>query len=434
MARKVAELYYKLGILSTKEYIECSASDLVAQYVGQTGPKTRNMLTKALGKVLFVDEAYRLCDGQFGKEAVDELVDSITKLQFKGKVVVILAGYTQDIDRLLQINRGLASRFPGEVNFNNMTPAACLELLRMELQKSAISLSPDCCKADSPTHARLVQLLEQLARLPSWGNGRDVVTIAKDLVSAIFERADESTTQLVATGDDVLLVLRATLSTQMARTSVTAPTNDVAQLGSAEVEQTSCRAPQTSGSVASAVAEPVRESDHEKEGEAVPPSFTKVVELLEEQRDIGVSDNVWRQLQADKHAEAALNQDFDRAIDEATESLAALVDNSKASSSELARLEKLQEDKDTEAASELKRKREQERIRLLNIRRQKEALEEKMKRMREAEEASRKKEAEAQKKLRSMGVCPVGFRWIKQNGGYRCAGGSHFVTDAALEA
>lgn len=60
VARKMAEFYYEIGILSTKEYVECSASDLVAQYVGQSGPKTREALTKALGKVLFIDEAYRL--------------------------------------------------------------------------------------------------------------------------------------------------------------------------------------------------------------------------------------------------------------------------------------------------------------------------------------------------------------------------------------
>jgi len=83
-----------LGILSTKEYVESSASGLVAQFAGQSGPQTRDVLTRDLGKVLFIDEAHRLCDGEFGREAVNELVDSLTEPQFIGKLVVTMAGYT----------------------------------------------------------------------------------------------------------------------------------------------------------------------------------------------------------------------------------------------------------------------------------------------------------------------------------------------------
>lgn len=66
--------------------------------------------------MLFVDEAYRFCDDGFGKEAVNQLMDSMTKPNFLDKVVVILAGYTDDMDRLLQMNPGLFSRFPEEVS------------------------------------------------------------------------------------------------------------------------------------------------------------------------------------------------------------------------------------------------------------------------------------------------------------------------------
>ena len=132
-----------MGILSSSEYLECSASDLVAEYVGQTAQKTRDVLKKGLGRVLFIDEAYRLCEGQFAHEAVNELVDSLTKPQFMGKVVVILAGYNDDINRLLRINPGLSSRFPEEVLFENMEPQECLELLRRELNKSNIKVGPE---------------------------------------------------------------------------------------------------------------------------------------------------------------------------------------------------------------------------------------------------------------------------------------------------
>jgi hypothetical protein len=105
-----------MGILSSPEVIECSASDLVGQYVGQTGPKTQKQLEKALGKVLFVDEAYRLGEGNFATEAVNELVDLVTKPKFLGKIVIILAGYDNDMNKLMAVNPGLSSRFPEEVS------------------------------------------------------------------------------------------------------------------------------------------------------------------------------------------------------------------------------------------------------------------------------------------------------------------------------
>jgi hypothetical protein len=116
-AKKMGQIFYNIDILSTAEYVECSALDLIAPYVGQTGPKTVAVLKKGLGKVLFVDEAYRLGEGQFAKEAIDELVDSLTKPQFFGKLVVILAGYTDNINRLLKVNPGLCSRFLEEIIF-----------------------------------------------------------------------------------------------------------------------------------------------------------------------------------------------------------------------------------------------------------------------------------------------------------------------------
>src|SRR5580698_6081405 len=105
----MGRVFYDMGILSSDEVVECSASDLVGQYVGQTGPKTKKLFEKGLGKVLFVDEAYRLSEGHFAKEAVDELVGILTDETFKSKLVVILAGYDQEMNKLLAVNPGLSS-------------------------------------------------------------------------------------------------------------------------------------------------------------------------------------------------------------------------------------------------------------------------------------------------------------------------------------
>ena len=117
VARKMGSVYNDMGILTSNEVIECSASDLVGQYIGHTGPKTRKLFEKVLGGVLFIDEAYRLGEGQFAREAMDELVGLLTHERFRGKLIIILAGYDQEINSLLQVNTGLSSRFPEEIVF-----------------------------------------------------------------------------------------------------------------------------------------------------------------------------------------------------------------------------------------------------------------------------------------------------------------------------
>lgn len=81
-----------MGFLGTAEVVECSATDLIGQYIGQTGPKVQQQFDKALGKVLFIDEAYRLGQGHFSKEAMGEIVDATTKDKYAKKMIIILAG------------------------------------------------------------------------------------------------------------------------------------------------------------------------------------------------------------------------------------------------------------------------------------------------------------------------------------------------------
>ena len=80
------------------------------------------MLERALGKVLFVDKAYRLREGHFASEAIDKLVDIITKPKFLSKVVIILIGYDNNMNRLIAVNPGLLSRFSEEIIFRDITP------------------------------------------------------------------------------------------------------------------------------------------------------------------------------------------------------------------------------------------------------------------------------------------------------------------------
>ncbi|CAD7958049.1 unnamed protein product [Amoebophrya sp. A120] len=123
VARVIAELLRSLGLLRKGHLIEADRSSLVAGYSGQTALKTKAVVESALGGVLFIDEAYALVQGDgrdsFGHEALDTLI-KMTE-DHRGNLVVILAGYIKEMQRLLDSNPGLCSRFPNKLNFENYT-------------------------------------------------------------------------------------------------------------------------------------------------------------------------------------------------------------------------------------------------------------------------------------------------------------------------
>lgn len=118
VARLLAKLFQGMGLLAKGHFIEVERADLVGEYIGHTAQKTRELVKKSLGGVLFIDEAYSLARGgekDFGKEAIDTLVKSME--DYKNQFVLILAGYTDEIDSFLMTNPGLPSRFPIQMEF-----------------------------------------------------------------------------------------------------------------------------------------------------------------------------------------------------------------------------------------------------------------------------------------------------------------------------
>lgn len=213
-ARKVGRLYYDMGLLSTDEVVTCSVTDLVGEACGQTGPKVLNTLETGLGKVLFVDEAYRLAGGTaFHVEAIGELVDAMTQPRYSKNMVVILAGYTDEMDSLLRNNPGLRSRFPEQVVFPSMTPRACFEHLRHEVQKLNISI-PEAQDVGPEKLGTIKKLFGRLSQTTGWASGRDVETIAKTVIGRFYMR--EGRSQMVGVlvhqsfdvVDEVIKVLR----------------------------------------------------------------------------------------------------------------------------------------------------------------------------------------------------------------------------------
>ena len=124
VARIVGQIYGAMGVLQQGHLIETDRSGLVAEYAGQTGPKTNKKIDEALDGVLFIDEAYSLVaesgDDPYGREAVQALLKRME--DNRERLVVVLAGYPQDMDRLLKSNPGLSSRFNSKLTFEDYTP------------------------------------------------------------------------------------------------------------------------------------------------------------------------------------------------------------------------------------------------------------------------------------------------------------------------
>ncbi|KAF7923181.1 uncharacterized protein EAE98_007886 [Botrytis deweyae] len=224
-ARKFAKVYYDMGFLSDETVIECSASDLIGKYVGHSGPKTAKVLEKALGKVLFVDEAYRLAphteSHSFTSEVVSELVDLLTKPKFHGNLIVILAGYEDEINSLLSANPGLASRFPDEMNFPALTPLHCLQILEIKLRLAGITI-PILKQTEQREFEQLLRVMTFLTATHSWGNARDVETLAKAICRTVFlEMAVEG--ELVCTAENATMAIEVMLHERRQRAFTALP-------------------------------------------------------------------------------------------------------------------------------------------------------------------------------------------------------------------
>ncbi|PYI18999.1 P-loop containing nucleoside triphosphate hydrolase protein [Aspergillus violaceofuscus CBS 115571] len=396
-ARRMGQIFYDMGILATTEVIESSASDLVAQYVGQTGPKTERLLEKGLGRVLFIDEAYRLADGAFGKEAMDELVDCLTKEKFYKKLIVVLAGYDGEINRLMASNPGLASRFSETVLFQNLTAFQCWILLRDSLGQIERVDRMVVQQPDDQFKSQILASFENLSALPGWANGRDVKTISATIIRKAFSfPQDAGKEELVLTQAMIMEVLGSTIEERRLRAATITPSSTQSEDGPLTATSAPFPTPPLPRPSVPTAKDQVRPGEAADKPCAPAPAHP----ISGEGRDPGVSDVVWMQLQADKQRnEAQRNRD--------TETL----------HREGSIKKQLKTSGDTPDSDERRNYEEQ----LRNLARERVEIEER-----------KKQEEAAQQKLQEMGVCPVGFRWIIQATGYRCAGGSHFVSSAQL--
>ncbi|KAJ7715419.1 P-loop containing nucleoside triphosphate hydrolase protein [Mycena metata] len=428
IARKMGQVYFDMGFLASSEVHECSASDLVGQYIGHTGPKTKQLFEKALGKVLFIDEAYRLGEGRFAQEAIDELVGILTNPSFQGKIVVVLAGYDQDMNNLMAVNTGLSSRFPEEIIFHNMDPDACLEVLRTELQKSTIVMK-ELDDKGSAEYGEMSELIRKLSKLSGWGNARDMQTLGKQMSAAVlagvansFLKAFWKDTQLTLSGRDAIKSMKTMLDDRRSRATNLKPKNSTYQQWSppaAPPSAPTASPPARTSTSSTQTSQSIRSTQPPNN----PPDAKSVHSPASNsaQRDPGVADDVWEQLQLDKEAAKNASSVLDKDIQNAKKQF------EDAAQQEKAHLQTTPTGIDVTGLEKMRYK-----LQVQKLVQERERLRKEMERKKQEAEQQRQKEIAAQAALKRLGVCVQGYQWIKQTSGYRCAGGSHFIRDDEL--
>jgi hypothetical protein len=426
----MGKVFYDMGLLATKEILEHSASDLIGEYVGHTGPKTKKVFTAALGRVLFIDEAYMLGEGSFGREAMVEIVNTLTLDRFRNQLVTILAGYEPDINKLMAINPGLTSRFPVVIHFNPLSMSHCVDLLLHTLKLRGLDTSS--LEFSKKYSNSLEVSFEKLTLLPSWGNARDVQTLASAIHMSILG-ARTGQPSLVVSEEIVMNQITTmtrerrtraptTRSPRRERLSTGPPLREHAQMNMMppppklhttkstnmiEIKSASQKSldsnqtapeinPAMNGEDTASAPGPMSSNKRISHDLAAPYVPGDVL------RDPGVSDAVWEELQLDKAAaRQRQNQlvisrqmvaELGRQASEAQRMIA-----KGTMTAEWSQKLKTIQSKLWEATDELER----------------------------LEEAAAE-ETRIQKLLK--GKCTVGFNWTRQAGGWRCEGGGHFIS------
>ncbi|MEV5747082.1 AAA family ATPase [Actinoallomurus sp. NPDC052308] len=200
VARLLARIYKQLGTLSSGHLVEASRAHLVGEYIGQTAPRTRRLVERAMGGVLFIDEAYTLTQpsfkSDFGLEAVAELVKLME--DHRDDLVVIVAGYEQEMADFLLANPGLDSRFAKQLHFDDYTDDELCAVFERLAADDGFVLAPEVGDA-------LRAMLRRTARGPSFGNGR----FMRNLLDGAIARQAQRVTGLDRPARTDLVTLRA---------------------------------------------------------------------------------------------------------------------------------------------------------------------------------------------------------------------------------
>ncbi len=183
IARKMGEILQAMDILPTSRVIEASRATLVGKYMGETPKIVNSMCDKAMGGILFIDEAYTLSDGgdMYGKEAIDTLMKRME--DDRGKFVVIAAGYKDKMEEFMMMNAGLASRFTHKLHIDDYDPDELLAIYKHMAQKEQYQFTPE---AELKALDKIYKMV--LTKTESWGNAREMRNLLDSTIQHLSER------------------------------------------------------------------------------------------------------------------------------------------------------------------------------------------------------------------------------------------------------
>jgi SpoVK/Ycf46/Vps4 family AAA+-type ATPase len=223
VARMVARVFKDLGVLSSGHLVEASRAQLVGQYLGETAARTRAVVQRAVGGVLFIDEAYSLTqadlDQDYGPEAIAELLKAME--EHRDDLVVIAAGYEREMQRFLSSDPGLASRFPSMVRFPDFTDDELIEIFTGQTGAAGLEPSPDAL-------GKVTGLLRRAPRGRSFGNARAMRNLCE---RATVLQARRVTGGTKASADDLAVLFPEDIPDTLSGTTRVLPgTDPIAEL------------------------------------------------------------------------------------------------------------------------------------------------------------------------------------------------------------
>ena len=186
IARKMGEILNSMDILPTSRVLETSRASLVGKYMGETPKIVNNMCDKAMGGVLFIDEAYTLSDqnDQYGKEAIDTLMKRME--DDRGKFVVIAAGYKDKMEEFMQMNPGLASRFTHKLHIDDYNEDELLAIFKKMAQKEQYTLFPTAEFKALDVIFKMV-----MSKNPNFGNAREMRNLLDQTIQQLSMRVSQ---------------------------------------------------------------------------------------------------------------------------------------------------------------------------------------------------------------------------------------------------
>ncbi|MEV6652521.1 right-handed parallel beta-helix repeat-containing protein [Streptomyces sp. NPDC051219] len=198
VARLYGEILASLGVLERGHLVEVSRVDLVGEHIGSTAIRTQEAFDRARGGVLFIDEAYALSPEDSGRDFGREAIDTLVKLMedHREAVVVIVAGYTAEMERFLSVNPGVASRFSRTIRFGDYAPEELLRIVEQQAEEHEYRLGSGAAEA-------LLKYFTALPKGPAFGNGRT----ARQTFESMVERHAGRVAQLTEPSTDELTLL-----------------------------------------------------------------------------------------------------------------------------------------------------------------------------------------------------------------------------------